>query len=76
MARKALRLLLFLVVIISLGFFTLKGFGREQGFEKRQDLTAISGKIEKILRNQQDIITRLGDVREQLDIIRVRASRR
>jgi len=76
MARKAFRLSLFLAMIISLGFFTLKGFGKEQGFEKRHDLTAISGKIEKILKNQQDIITRLGDIRKQLDIIRVRASRR
>lgn len=75
MMRKATWLSLFIAIIVSLGFFSLKGFGREQKLEKNNNLAVISEKIEEILKNQQDIIARLEDIRSQQDIIRIRASR-
>jgi len=56
--------------------FTLKGFGREQkSSSNAKDIKELSEKIDEVLKNQQDIIARLEDVRAQQDIIRVRASR-
>ena len=76
MARRAWLLSLFLAIIISLGVFTLKGFGREQkSSSNAKDIKELSEKIDEVLKNQQDIIARLEDVRAQQDIIRVRASR-
>jgi len=75
MARRAFWLL-FIVMVVSLGFFSLKGFGKEQKVRNNSDLRIVSEKIEEILKNQQDIITHLKDIREQQDIIRIRASRR
>ena len=76
MARKAWLLSLLIAMVISLGVFTLKGFGKDENLEKKRDLIFISEKIDKILKNQQDIIARLEDIRKELDIIRIRASRR
>ncbi len=76
MARKGFWLSLLVAMMISLGLFTLRGFGKDQRLENTQDLAAVSEKIEEVLKNQQDIIERLGDIRSQQDIIRVRASRR
>ena len=76
MARKVFLYSLLIILSISLGLFTLKGFGKEQQFEKNDDIKIISEKIDEILNNQQDIIERLKDIREQQDIIRIRASRR
>ena len=76
MARRAWLLSLLLAIIISLGVFSLKGFGKEQKSSSDvKDLKELSGKIDEVLKNQQDIIARLEDVRAQQDIIRVRASR-
>lgn len=75
MARKMWFLSLLLIFVISLGVFTLKSFGKEQ-YRDQTDVSMISEKIEKVLRNQQDIIVRLEDIRQQQDIIRIRASRR
>ncbi|MDP8229832.1 MAG: hypothetical protein P9L93_01875 [Candidatus Gorgyraea atricola] len=76
MARRAWLLSLFLAIIISLGVFTLKGFGREQkSSSDAKDIKELSEKIDEVLKNQQDMIARLEDVRAQQDIIRVRASR-
>lgn len=75
MARKAWLLSLLLIFIISLGVFTLKSFGRDQ-YKNQTDVSMISEKIEEVLKNQQDIIVRLEDIRQQQDIIRIRASRR
>lgn len=77
MVRKTWLLGLLMMVIISLGVFALKGFGKEERTaEKEQDAASVSEKINEVLKNQQDIIARLEDIRNQLDIIRVRASRR
>jgi len=76
MAKGSWFLTLLIALVVSLGFFTLKGFGREEGPETRRDMRIISEKIEEVLKNQQDIIARLEDIRQQQDVIRVRASRR
>ncbi|NQT74889.1 MAG: hypothetical protein HQ566_00025 [Candidatus Omnitrophica bacterium] len=76
MVRKGFWLSLLVAIMISLGLFTLRGFGKDQRLENTQDLAAVSEKIEEVLKNQQDIIERLGDIRSQQDIIRVRASRK
>ena len=76
MARKAWLLSLVVVIVISLGVFALRGLAKEQGISKPVDLSAISEKIDELLRTQQDIIARLEDIRTQQDIIRVRASRK
>jgi len=69
-------LALLIAVVISLGLFTLKGFGKEENYGSIYDIRALSEKIGEVLKNQQDIIARLEDIREQQDVIRVRASRR
>lgn len=76
MAKKAWFLLLLTVMLISLGMFTLKGFSKEQTTGNKGEIGIISEKINEVLKNQQDIITRLQDIREQQDVIRIRASRR
>ena len=76
MARKVGLLSLVVVIVISLGVFTLKSLAKEQRFAKEADLPAISEKIDELLKNQQDIIARLEDIRSQQDIIRIRASRK
>ncbi len=77
MRKKNFILSILIVTTISLGFFTLKGFGKDQGSpDGKKDLRVISEKIQEILKNQQDIIARLEDIRKQQDIIRIRASRR
>ena len=53
---------------------SIKGFTKEQRSTKTDDV--ISEKIDEVLKNQQDIIARLEDVRAQQDIIRIRASRK
>ena len=76
MARKSCLLLILIVSLITLGVFAIKGFGKDEKSDKKEDLSIVSEKIEEVLKNQQDIITRLNDIREQQDIIRVRASRK
>ncbi len=76
MTKASWFLMLLIVLVISLGFFTLKGFGREEKSIRGYDTRIISGKLDEVLKNQQDIIVRLKDIRSQQDIIRIRASRR
>jgi len=76
MARKALLLSLIGLILISLGFLVIMVFGKEQNLKGNDDINIISEKIDQVLKNQQDIIERLKDIRAQQDIIRVRASRR
>ncbi|MFH1478907.1 MAG: hypothetical protein ABIG92_03930 [Candidatus Omnitrophota bacterium] len=75
MAIKRVPFLLILAALISLGIFSVKGFGKEEKPKAQDSNLVISEKINEILKNQQDIVKRLEDIREQLDIIRVRASR-
>jgi len=76
MAKKIGLLSLVVVIVVSLGVFTLKGLAKEQRREKEYDLETTSEKIDELLKNQQDIIARLEDIRDQQDIIRIRASRK
>ena len=76
MERKVGLLSFLIVMIISLGVFTLKSFGKDEKIRNIGNLNAISEKIEEVLKNQKNIIARLEDIRAQQDIIRVRASRR
>ena len=75
-ARKVSFLLVFLAMIVSLGIFTLKGFGKDEDLEKTQDKRVLSEKIDEILKNQKDIIERLEDIKSELNIIKIRASRK
>ena len=76
MVRRVLIASVLTVILISLGFFTLKGFGRETNSSKDKDLARVSEKVDEVLKNQQDIIVRLEDIRAQQDVIRIRASQR
>jgi hypothetical protein len=62
-------------MILSLGVFSFRGFGKEEKPQNIDDIEILSEKIDQVLKNQQDIIQRLKDIRAQQDIIRVRASR-
>lgn len=75
MAKKGYLLSLLAVIIVSLGIFALKGYGKEDRTESK-DSRIISEKIEEILKNQKDIVERLKDIRAELDIIKIRASQR
>ena len=77
MARKVWLLSLAIALVVSLGVGALKGFGKDTGLGKDgREIEELSEKIEESLKNQQDIIARLEDIRNELDIIRIRASRR
>ncbi len=65
-------LIVFLIVAIISATFIVYSFGKEP-FEGERGIIA---KLEQVLKNQEDIILRLEDIRKQLDIIRVRASRK
>lgn len=76
MMRKVWILSLTGAILVSLGMFTFDIFGKEGGSEPKNDVTALSEKIDRVLDNQEDIIARLADIRQELDIIRIRASAR
>jgi cell division protein ZapA (FtsZ GTPase activity inhibitor) len=74
--RKVWLLSLLAAILVSLGIFTLNLFGKEDNIDSKSDIRIISEKIERVLKNQEDIIARLTDIRQELDVIRIRASRR
>jgi glucosamine 6-phosphate synthetase-like amidotransferase/phosphosugar isomerase protein len=76
MIKRTWILSLLTIALISLSLFALKGFSKEQRTDSKGDMNIISEKIDEILKNQKDIITRLQDIRDQQDIIRIRASRK
>ena len=71
--RKVWILSLLAAIIVSLSVFAFNLFGSES---TKNDVVMLSEKIDKVLRNQEDIITKLADIRQELDVIRVRASHR
>jgi len=75
MKRKIWLLSLLAAIMVSLGIFTFNIFGKED-IESKNDVTKLSEKIDRVLKNQEDIIARLTDIRQELDVIRVRASRK
>lgn len=74
--RKIWILSLLAAILVSLGIFTFNSFGKEDSAGQKSDVTKFSEKIDRILKNQEDIIARLTDIRQELDVIRVRASAR
>ncbi|MDP2911456.1 MAG: hypothetical protein Q8N76_03890 [Candidatus Omnitrophota bacterium] len=76
MMRKTWFLSLVAAIILSLGVFTFNLFGKDNSSGSNDGVQQLSEKIDKVLRNQENIITKLADIRQELDVIRVRASRR
>lgn len=76
MMRKVWILSLVGAILVSLGIFTFNTFGKEDSAGQKSDVTKLSEKIDRVLKNQADIIAKLADIRQELDVIRVRASRR
>jgi len=72
--RKVWILSLLAAILVSLSIFTFNIFGKEDNQEPKNSAANISEKINKVLRNQEDIIARLADIRQELDVIRIRAS--
>ena len=76
MMRKIWILSLLGAILISLSIFTFNIFGKENNQDSKNDAAKLSEKIDRVLKNQEDIIARLTDIRQELDVIRVRASRK
>jgi hypothetical protein len=74
--RKIWILSLFAAIIVSLSVFAFNTFGKEDGQDPKNEIKQLSEKINTVLRNQEGIIAQLTDIRQELDIIRVRASAR
>nr|MBU1327655.1 hypothetical protein [Candidatus Omnitrophota bacterium] len=76
MMRKVWILSLLGAILVSLSIFTFNIFGKENNQDPKDGVTKLSERIDRVLKNQEDIIARLTDIRQELDIIKVRASRR
>ena len=63
-------------ILVSLSIFTLNIFGKEDIQDSKNSLVNLSEKIDRVLKNQEDIIAKLADISQELDVIRVRASTR
>ena len=74
--RKIWILSLLVAIVVSLSVFTINIFGKEDIQGQKSDVTKLAEKIDRVLKNQEDIVARLTDIRQELDIIRVRASAR
>jgi len=74
--RKIWILSLLAAIIVSLSIFTFNSFGKEDSAGQKSDVAKFSEKIDKILKNQEDIIARLTSISQELDIIKIRASAR
>ena len=74
--RKVWILSLLAAIIVSLSIFTFNIFGKENNQDSKNDVTKLSEKIDRVLKNQENIIAQLADIRQELDVIRVRASRK
>ena len=74
--RKIWLLSLLAAILVSLGIFTFNSFGKEDATGQKSDVTKFSEKIDRILKNQEDIIARLTDISQELKVIKIRASAR
>ena len=74
--KKIWILSLLAAIIVSLSVFTINIFGKEDIQGQKSDVTKLAEKIDRVLKNQEDIVARLTDIRQELDVIRVRASAR
>ena len=76
MMRKAWILSLIAAILVSLSVFAFNTFGKEDSQDSNSAIKQLSEKIDTVLKNQADIIAKLADIRQELDVIRVRASAR
>jgi len=74
--RKIWILSLLAAILVSLGIFTFNSFGKEDSSGSKSDVAKFSEKIDRILKNQEDIIARLTDISQELKVIKIRASAR
>lgn len=74
--RKIWILSLLAAILVSLSVFAFNSFGKEDSPGSKSDVAKFSEKIDRILKNQEDIIARLTGISQELDIIKVRASAR
>ena len=74
--RKVWILSLLAAIIVSLSVFAFNTFGKEDGQDSRNEIRQLSEKIDTVLKNQEGIIAQLAGIRQELDVIRVRASAR
>jgi len=56
--------------------FAFNTFGKEDSQDSKNEVKQLSEKIDTVLKNQADIIAQLADIRQELDVIRIRASAR
>lgn len=71
--RKVWILSLLAAIIVSLSVFTFNLFGSES---TKNDVAMLAEKIDTVLKNQEDMIAQLAGIRQELDVIRIRASAR
>jgi len=76
MMRKIWILSLLIAILVSLSVFAFNTFGREDVQDPKNGINQLSEKIDTVLKNQEAIIAQLADIRQELDVIRVRASAR
>ena len=76
MMRKIWILSLLAAIIVSLSVFAFNTFGKEDSQDSKNEIKQLSEKIDTVLKNQEGIIAQLTDIRQELDVIRVRASAR
>jgi len=74
--KKIWILSLLAAIVVSLSVFTINIFGKEDIQGQKCDVTKLAEKIDRVLKNQEDIVAKLTDIRQELDVIRVRASAR
>jgi len=74
--KKIWILSLLAAIVVSLSVFTINIFGKEDIQGQKSDVTKLAEKIDRVLKNQEDIVAKLTDIRQELDVIRVRASAR
>ena len=61
---------------MSLSVFAFNTFGGEDSQDSKNEIKQLSEKIDTVLKNQEGMIAQLADIRQELDVIRVRASAR
>ena len=76
MMRKIWILSLLIAILVSLSVFAFNTFGKEDSHDSKNEIKQLSEKIDTVLKNQEGIIAQLTDIRQELDVIRVRASAR
>ena len=74
--RKVWILSLLAAILVSLSVLAFNTFGKEDSQDSKNETRQLSEKIDTVLKNQENIIAQLTDIRQELDVIRIRASAR